>query len=105
MPPVDKNALYAKQAAEREKQAADKDKQSKAKKELTKAFEVFDLNGDGVVSQDELVRILTRPTGVDAMTKETAVAFVNRFEVFDKNGDGVLNIDEFATALAAVSKK
>lgn len=101
MPPADKNAFYAKQLADREKATADRERQAKAKQEIMKAFAVFDLNGDGVVSHEELVRILMRPTGSHAMTKEAAKAFINRFEAFDKNGDGVLNIDEFATALAS----
>ena len=101
MPPNDKNAFYAKQQAERDRANADRDKQAKAKQEIMQAFKVFDLNHDGVVSHGELVRILMRPTGSDAMTKEAAKAFINKFEAYDRNGDGVLNIDEFATALAA----
>ena len=96
-----KNAFYEKQQADRDKANADREKQAKAKQEIMAAFKVFDLNQDGVVSHDELVRILMRPTGSDAMTKEAAKAFINRFEAYDRNGDGVLNVDEFATALAA----
>ena len=78
MPPNDKNAFYAKQQAERDRANADRDKQAKAKQEIMQAFKVFDLNHDGVVSHDELVRILMRPTGSDAMTKEAAKAFINK---------------------------
>ena len=79
-PPPGKNAFYEKQQADREKANAERQKQAEAKQEIMKAFKVFDLNGDGVVSHEELVRILMRPTGSHAMTKEAAKAFINRFD-------------------------
>ena len=75
-----------------------------AKAELIKAFNAFDLNKDGVVSEEELIRILMRPTeDGNQLDKETAKSMINSFESYDKNGDGVLSIEEFATALSAAS--
>ena len=48
------------------------------------------MNKDGVVSEEELVRILMWPTpDGTAMSRDLAKEFINRFEQFDKNGDGV----------------
>ena len=75
-----------------------------AKQALLKSFNAFDLNKDGVVSEEELIRILMRPTEEGtSMDKETAKAMINSFESFDKNGDGVQSIDEFASALSAAA--
>ena len=67
--------------------------------ELRDAFARFDANGDGFLSVDELVGILTRPGGGDPMTDADARAFVERH---DKNGDGRLDLAEFAAALVVV---
>ena len=63
------------------------------------AFKVFDINDDGVVDQEELIRILTRPQST-SLSREDAKDIITHFNAFDTNGDGVLNIDEFANALA-----
>ena len=72
-----------------------------AKQKLINAFSVFDINNDGYVEEDELIRILTRDN-TTAMSKEDAKDFITHFQSFDKNGDGKLSIEEFATALASV---
>ena len=67
--------------------------------ELRDAFAKFDVNGDGVLSFDELVGVFTRPVDAgEPMTEEQARAYVAKH---DKNGDGKLDLDEFAAALAA----
>ena len=92
-----KDAARAAAQAKVENSAAAQD----AKKKLVDAFSIFDINGDGVVDEEELIRILTRPQST-AMSREDAKDLITHFKAFDKNGDGVLNIDEFATALASV---
>lgn len=72
-----------------------------AKQKLIDAFNVFDIDKDGYVDHDELIRILTRPHST-AMSKEDAKDFITHFSSFDRNRDGKLSLDEFATALASV---
>ena len=70
--------------AKPQKSASEKEKADKAKQDLMKAFDAFDLNKDGVVSEQELIRILMRPTEEGTqMDKATATAMVNSFESFD----------------------
>ena len=67
--------------------------------ELRDAFAKFDVNGDGVLSFDELVGVFTRPVDAgEPMTEEQARAYVAKH---DKNGDGRLDLDEFAASLVA----
>ena len=67
--------------------------------ELRDAFAKFDVNGDGVLSFDELVGVFTRPVDAgEPMTEEQARAYVAKH---DKNGDGKLDLDEFAAAMVA----
>ena len=100
MPPAKKKVIDPSQT---EAAKAERAKAEEAKAKIKTAFMKFDLNQDGVVSEQELIRILMWPTEDGTqMDKKAATAIVNSFEQFDKNGDGVLSIDEFATALAAV---
>jgi hypothetical protein len=65
--------------------------------EIRYAFEVFDKDGSGTLSRDELMEIFTA-MGPDALTEEQAEQMITSFDV---NGDGELSLDEFSTALAA----
>ena len=100
MPPAKKKVIDPSQT---DAAKAERAKAEEAKAKIKSAFMKFDLNQDGVVSEQELIRILMWPTEDGTqMDKKTATAIVNSFEQFDKNGDGVLSNDEFATALATV---
>lgn len=63
-------------------------KPDKVKSDLKKAFQVFDLNGDGFISREELQKVLTKmgekltEKEVDEMLKKA-----------DKNGDGKIDYD------------
>jgi len=69
--------------------------------QLKAAFAVFDTDGSGTLSADELKAILSRSVRggaplfpveqVDCLSKE-----------FDTNGDGVLSLDEFVPAWAGL---
>ena len=63
---------------------------------LTEAFARFDYNGDGFLTSDEIVEVLTRPGGGRPFTKEDAKAIV---EKHDFNKDGKIDYAEFSRAL------
>ena len=68
-----------------------------SEKWIRDAFKLFDTEEPyGFLTVNELVGILTRPGGGSPMTKEEAVAFV---EKHDTNKDGKLDIDEFSKVL------
>lgn len=57
------------------------------------AFRLFDVDGDGSLSVDELQAVLSRPGGGAPLSNAEVQAVINEF---DENGDGVLQIHEFA---------
>ena len=62
--------------------------------ELATAFKLFDSDGDGVLSAEELKAILCRPTpGGTPLTEQQVDEIMRKF---DANGDGVLSVDELA---------
>ena len=67
--------------------------------DLEKAFRVFDADGSGSISPDELTRILTRPGGERPLSPSRARALVQKF---DTNRDGMLQIDEFVAAWSSM---
>lgn len=75
----------------KEKDESDEDDEE----DLVKAFRVFDLNGDGLISSDELQRVLARLGLWDNNNNSTGQDCRDMIRVYDKNGDGVLDIDEF----------
>ena len=72
--------------------------------DIKAAFRVFDTDGSGTISSDELKAILTRPVPGQAplLTAAKVDEIISRF---DTNGDGVLSLEEFAQALAGVAKE
>jgi len=71
--------------------------------ELRKKFALFDKNGDGVLTREEITEILTRPTGSGGrqMNSRMATDFVLmfKFDKLDEDGNGTIDIDEFVQAL------
>ena len=63
------------------------EKQSK----IQDAFSVFDKNGDGTITREELMEALAGETG-DVIDPKVWEDVINEC---DKNGDGVIDIDEF----------
>ncbi|CAI0393304.1 unnamed protein product [Linum tenue] len=69
-------------------------------RDLEEAFRVFDLNGDGLITSEELQKVLSRlglwdeTTGKDEKSGRDPAAMICKF---DKNFDGLLDFDEFRT--------
>ncbi|XP_040996825.1 probable calcium-binding protein CML44 [Juglans microcarpa x Juglans regia] len=60
--------------------------------DLVKAFEVFDLNGDGFISSEELQDVLSRLGLWDESSGRDCRAMIH---VYDTNLDGQLDFEEF----------
>ena len=67
--------------------------------DILKAFRLFDTDGSGKLSAQEIVAILTRTGGGAALTLQDAKEIV---EDFDEDEDGELNIEEFAAAFESI---
>ena len=65
------------------------------------AFRVFDTDGSGTLTSEELKAIFTRQVGStpSLLTADQVDALIDRF---DENKDGVFNIDEFSRAMASL---
>ena len=69
-----------------------------SKQEIRAAFALYDTNGDGQLSPDELKAIMCKAVpGGTARTEEEVDALVKRF---DADGDGMLSMEEIAGAWA-----
>jgi len=67
--------------------------------QIYEAFKVFDKDGDGFVSAQELKRALTQYG--EQFTEEEANEF---FNMMDTDGDGVINYEEFVEYLRSMQK-
>ena len=67
-------------------------------KKFHEAFQIFDADGNGTVTAEELIAILVRPTdSSNPLTLEEAKWLITKF---DKDGDGMLNTSEFSAAFS-----
>ncbi|XP_059630622.1 probable calcium-binding protein CML44 [Cornus florida] len=64
--------------------------------DLAKAFGVFDLNGDGFISCDELQNVLSRLGLWDEHSGHDCRTMIN---VYDTNSDGLLDFEEFKSMM------
>ncbi|TQD75646.1 hypothetical protein C1H46_038828 [Malus baccata] len=65
-------------------------------KDLAKAFGVFDLNGDGFISSEELESVLRR---LGVLEENSSRDCRTMIRVFDTNLDGLLDFQEFKTMM------
>ena len=71
------------------------------KQEIRAAFALYDTNGDGQLSPDELKAIMCKAVpGGTARTEEEVDALVKKF---DADGDGMLSMEEIAGAWAEIA--
>ncbi|KAI8810980.1 hypothetical protein BJ742DRAFT_799397 [Cladochytrium replicatum] len=64
-----------------------------SKDTLLQMFQSYDKNGDGLLTADELRKVILGLTNDKSITPETVDELLAKA---DRNGDGKLNIDEFA---------
>merc|ERR1712174_84819 len=64
--------------------------------EIEQTFKVFDKNGDGKITFDELKEVLTQ-LGEDVTDKDVA----DMIKEADINGDGAIDFDEFMIMMTA----
>eukprot|EP00618_Florenciella_parvula_P014154 CAMPEP_0119466888 /NCGR_PEP_ID=MMETSP1344-20130328/1335_1 /TAXON_ID=236787 /ORGANISM="Florenciella parvula, Strain CCMP2471" /LENGTH=243 /DNA_ID=CAMNT_0007499227 /DNA_START=303 /DNA_END=1030 /DNA_ORIENTATION=+ len=67
-------------------------------REAFHAFNLYDHDGDGYITQDEMKRYLVwsmRATGVKDVQEAAHQATINCFRTSDRNQDGLLSFDEF----------
>mmetsp|Transcript_44586 Transcript_44586/g.95027 ORF Transcript_44586/g.95027 Transcript_44586/m.95027 type:complete len:481 (+) Transcript_44586:90-1532(+) len=69
-------------------------KEYKSKAVLWQAFRVFDKDGDGVITKQELTQVLQ----MDEIADSNKIAQI--IEEVDANGDGVISFDEFSKMMA-----
>lgn len=72
-----------------------------ASDDLLKAFEVFDLNGDGHITCEELEAVLSR---WELWGKSNGQNCKDMIRVFDENSDGVLDFEEFKVMMSIPCK-
>ena len=84
-----------------EEKAKEKVANDKRVASLKAAFDVFDEDGSGTLSTEEVKIILTRMTGNSTpLTTADAQAFITEF---DRDGDGLLDVNEFIVAMGVMS--
>ncbi|KAL0432243.1 UNVERIFIED_CONTAM: putative calcium-binding protein CML44 [Sesamum latifolium] len=65
--------------------------------DLLEAFKVFDLNGDGFISCQELQSVLSK---MGLWDKQSGQDCRDMIDVYDKNSDGVLDFEEFKNMMS-----
>ncbi|KAK4429600.1 putative calcium-binding protein CML44 [Sesamum alatum] len=86
--------VKAKMAEQEEEEAHDHDHHEN---DLFKAFKVFDLNGDGYISCEELQSVLSR---LGLWDKKNGHDCKDMIRVYDENSDGVLDFQEFKNMMS-----
>ncbi|ESR47542.1 putative calcium-binding protein CML44 [Citrus sinensis] len=86
------NPNAAADASQNADEAADDDSGDEEISDLYKAFSVFDVNGDGFITSEELQSVLARLGLWDEKSSQDCRSMIY---VYDTNSDGVLDFEEF----------
>eukprot|EP00418_Pyrodinium_bahamense_P094484 CAMPEP_0179041888 /NCGR_PEP_ID=MMETSP0796-20121207/16385_1 /TAXON_ID=73915 /ORGANISM="Pyrodinium bahamense, Strain pbaha01" /LENGTH=527 /DNA_ID=CAMNT_0020738259 /DNA_START=101 /DNA_END=1681 /DNA_ORIENTATION=+ len=85
--------------------AAAMDKRNIIKEDVVwEAFKIFDHDGNGTVTKNELLKILTGRTSDKIRQVHGDKAVENFLEEYDVSGDDVIDFDEFMAVLSAASQ-
>jgi hypothetical protein len=68
--------------------------------QLAMQFQVFDTDGNGYLTANEVLAILMRSSGGNPLSMEDAQEFI---AAFDTNGDGLLHYHEFCNAMSQMA--
>ena len=70
---------------------------------LKAAFKAFDLNGDGMLTKEEVIEVLTRKTGQELTQAAAEAKWDEWIAKYDTKKDGKFSYAEFAAAHGAIS--
>ncbi|XAR49597.1 hypothetical protein NMG60_11032850 [Bertholletia excelsa] len=82
-----------KENLEEQRKTGDREEdEERLERELAQAFKVYDLNGDGFISSEELQSVLS---GLGLWNEHCGRDCRSMIKVFDTNSDGLLDFEEF----------
>ncbi|KAI8537360.1 hypothetical protein RHMOL_Rhmol09G0018000 [Rhododendron molle] len=75
------------------------DDDDKLENDLVEAFKVYDQDGDGFISREELERVLTQ---LGFLNENAGQDCKSMIDTYDMNSDGVLDFEEFKKMMLVI---